>query len=84
MRGTHPKEWQKYMGNNRPHEKTCPDLPTDTLGAIELTEEAIKLVEEAKELETPEETQAKLAQAKEKFVKAREWDANVVYGDEGL
>ena len=24
-----PKEWQKYMGN-RPHEKTCPNLPTDT------------------------------------------------------
>jgi hypothetical protein len=27
------------MGN-RPHEKTCPDLPKDTLDAIELAAEA--------------------------------------------
>jgi hypothetical protein len=32
------KEWQKYMGKHRPHEKTCPNLPKDTLGAIELTQ----------------------------------------------
>ena len=77
------KEWQKYIGEDRPHEKTCPDLPTDTLGAIELTQEALELVTEAKELEeeNPEEAKAKLAQAKAKFAQAREWDANVVYGD---
>ena len=53
--------------------KTCPDLPTDTLGTIELTQEAIELLKKG---ETEE--------AKAKFAQAREWDANVVYGDEGL
>jgi hypothetical protein len=60
------------MGN-RPHEKTCPDLPKDTLGAIELTKQARELLKEG---------QTKLAKAK--FAQAREWDANVVFGDEGL
>ncbi|WP_353570345.1 hypothetical protein [Candidatus Albibeggiatoa sp. nov. BB20] len=60
------------MGN-RPHEKTCPDLPTDTLGAIELAAEARELLENG-------ETQ----QAKAKFKQAREWDNNVVWGDEEI
>jgi hypothetical protein len=29
-------EWRKYFGDERLHQKTCPDLPTDTLGALEL------------------------------------------------
>ena len=67
------QEWQKHKGNHRPHEKTCPNLPKDTLGAIELTQQARQLLKEGKtEL------------AKDKFAKAREWDENVVFGDEGL
>jgi len=66
------KEWQKYMGN-RPHEKTCPDLPIDTIGAIELAAKARKLLEDGKTTE-----------AKAKFAQAREWDNNVVWGNEGL
>ena len=61
------------MGNHRPHEKTCPNLPKDTLGAIELTTQARELLKEDKTEE-----------AKKKFALAREWDANVVFGDEGL
>ncbi|MEK8020587.1 MAG: caspase family protein, partial [Candidatus Parabeggiatoa sp.] len=64
------EEWQKYMGKHRPHEKTCPNLPKDTLGAIELTQQARELLREGK---------TELAKAK--FAKAREWDANVVFGD---
>jgi len=64
------KEWQKYMGNC-PHEKTCPDLPKDTLGAIELTQQAIELLVEEGETE----------QVKAKIAQAREWDANVVFGE---
>ena len=60
------------MGN-RLHEKTCPDLPKDTLGAIELTQEARKLLKKGK-----------IDEAKAKFTQAREWDAKVVFGDEGL
>jgi len=56
---------------DRPHEKTCPDLPKDTLGTIELTQEARELLKEGKE-------------AKKKFALAREWDANVVYLSEKL
>jgi WD40 repeat protein len=67
------KEWQKYMGNHRPHEKTCPDLPKDTLGAIELTQQARELLKDGK-----------IEEAKAKFSQAREWDASVVFGDEGL
>jgi WD40 repeat protein/energy-coupling factor transporter ATP-binding protein EcfA2/Tfp pilus assembly protein PilN len=67
------KEWEKYMGKDRPHEKTCPDLPKDTLGAIELAAEARKLLKEGK-----------ITEAKPKFAQAREWDNNVVWGDEGL
>jgi WD40 repeat protein len=66
------KEWQKYMGN-RPHEKTCTDLPKDTLGAIELAAQAREHLKNG-------ETQ----QAKTKFKQAREWDNNVVWGDEEL
>jgi len=61
------------MGKHRPHEKTCPNLPKDTLGAIELTQQARELLKEGKTEE-----------AKKKFALAREWDANVVFGDEGL
>jgi hypothetical protein len=61
------------MGKHRPHEKTCPDLPKDTLGAIKLTQEARELLEKGK-----------IEEAKAKFAKAREWDASVVFGDEGL
>jgi len=28
-------EWRKYMGEQRPFEKTCPDSPQDTLGALQ-------------------------------------------------
>ena len=65
------KEWREYMGD-RPHEKTCPDLPKDTLGAIELVKEGLELRKEDKE-----------EQAKAKFAQAREWDANIV-GNLGL
>jgi hypothetical protein len=58
------------MGNHS-HEKTCPNLPKDTFGAIELTQEARQLLEEGKT-------------EKAKFAKAIEWEANVVFGDEGL
>jgi len=67
------EEWKIYMGNHRPHEKTCPNLPKDTLGAIELAKQARQLLDEGKTEE-----------AKKKFALAREWDANVVFGDEGL
>ncbi len=39
------EEWQKYM-ENRPYEKTCPNLPKDTLGAIELIRQAKGLIKE--------------------------------------
>ncbi|MEK8021650.1 MAG: hypothetical protein VSS75_032645 [Candidatus Parabeggiatoa sp.] len=55
------------------HEKTCLNLPKDTLGAIELAKQARQLLKEGKTEE-----------AKNKFAKAREWDASVVFGDEGL
>jgi hypothetical protein len=67
------KEWEKYMGKDRPHEKTCPDLPKDTLGAIELAAEARKLFKDGN-----------ITEAKAKFAQAREWDNKVVWGDEGL
>jgi len=41
--------------------KTCPDLPTDTLGTIELTQEAIELLKKGE----TEEAKAKFAQARE-------------------
>ncbi|MDM8564310.1 hypothetical protein QUF74_01505 [Candidatus Halobeggiatoa sp. HSG11] len=66
------EEWKKYMGN-RPHEKTCPNLPKDTLGAMELAQQARELLHEGKTEE-----------AKKKFALAREWDKNVVFGDEEL
>jgi len=54
-----------------PNTRNC--LPKDTLGAIELTKQARKRLKEGK---------TELAKAK--FAQAREWDANVVFGDEGL
>ncbi|EDN71311.1 WD-40 repeat protein [Beggiatoa sp. PS] len=92
------EEWQQYMGN-RPHEKTCPNLPKDTLGAIELTQQAQKLLLEDKTKHLPTAIQIKIKfsqqarelfakdrieEAKVKFAQAREWDANVVFGDEDL
>lgn len=53
--------------------KNWPDLPKDTLGAIELTQQARELLEDGK-----------IEQAKAKFAQARELDASVVFGDEGL
>ncbi len=66
------QEWKKYMGN-RHHEKTCQNLPKDTLGAIELTRRARWLLKRG-------ETEV----AKAKFAQARELDANMVFGDKGL
>jgi len=51
----------------RPYEKTCPNLPKDTLGTIELVKEGLDLRKKGKE-----------EQAKAKFALAREWDANIV------
>jgi tetratricopeptide (TPR) repeat protein len=65
------KEWQKYMGD-RPHEKTCPNLPKDTIGAIELAAEARYFLKAGK---------ITRAEIKAKFAQAREWDNNVVWGD---
>jgi len=65
-----------------PYQKTCPEfpagergvvLPKDTLGAIELTQQAIKLLK-----------QGKTELAKAKFAEARKLDANVVFGDDGI
>ncbi|NJO15388.1 MAG: hypothetical protein HC877_06470 [Thioploca sp.] len=63
------KEWQKYLGN-RPHEKTYPDLPTDTLGAIELVNQGQELAK-----------QGKLKEAISQFKQAQKWDAKMVYFD---
>ncbi|RKZ38499.1 MAG: hypothetical protein DRQ49_14120 [Gammaproteobacteria bacterium] len=60
------KEWREYMGEQRPFEKTCPDLPQDTLGAIELIQEALELRQAGKE-----------KQARTKFAQAKELDANI-------
>jgi len=54
-------------------QNTCPNLPKDTLGAQKLTEQARELLEDGK---------TELAKAT--FAQARELDANVVFGDEGL
>jgi hydrogenase maturation factor HypE len=59
-----------FMGN-RPHEKTGPNLPKDTLGAIELTRQARQLLKEGK-----------TEQAKAKFAEAKELDAKMVFGEE--
>ena len=75
------KEWQQYMGKDQPHEKTCPDLPKDTLGAIELSKQARALM---REWEWRKPTKDEIEQAKAKFAQAREWDNKVVWGDEGL
>ena len=64
-RNSSQKEWRKYMGE-RPHEKTCPDLPKDTLSAIELVQEGLDLRKDGKE-----------KQAKTKFAQAKELDANI-------
>ncbi|OQY57333.1 MAG: hypothetical protein DRR08_00195 [Candidatus Parabeggiatoa sp. nov. 2] len=79
------QEWQHYMGN-RPYEKTCPDLPKDTLGAIELTQQARQLLKGGKIRKQDgrqiERAKTLFAQAKAKFAQARELDANVVFGEE--
>jgi hypothetical protein len=72
-RNSSQQEWEQHKGKHRPHEKTCPNLPKDTLGAIELTEQARELFKEGK-----------TEKAKKKFALAREWDANMVFGDDGL
>ncbi|MDM8566572.1 hypothetical protein QUF74_13085 [Candidatus Halobeggiatoa sp. HSG11] len=60
------KEWREYMGD-RPHEKTCPDLPTDTLGAIDLVKEGETLAKKGK-----------IKEAIDKFKQAAKWDVNIV------
>jgi tetratricopeptide (TPR) repeat protein len=40
-------EWHQYMGE-RPHEKTCPDLPEDTLGALQSIQQGKELAREGK------------------------------------
>ena len=42
------KEWREYMGEQRPHEKTCPDLPQDTLGALQHIKQGEKLAKAGK------------------------------------
>jgi tetratricopeptide (TPR) repeat protein len=42
------KEWREYMGEQRPHEKTCPDLPQDTLGALQHIKQGKKLAKAGK------------------------------------
>ncbi len=37
------KEWREYMGEQRPFEKTCPDLSQDTLGALQHIKQGKKL-----------------------------------------
>jgi tetratricopeptide (TPR) repeat protein len=58
------EEWQKYMGN-RPHEKTCPNLPKDTLGAMKLIRQSSTLIQKDK-----------IEQAKSKLKKAHTLDPN--------
>ncbi len=61
------------MGKQRSHEKSSPELPKDTLGAIELTQQARERLKKGK---------TELAKAK--FSQARKWDASVVFGDDSL
>jgi WD40 repeat protein/type IV secretory pathway VirB10-like protein len=66
------EEWRKYVGD-KPHKKTCPKLPKDTL-------EALKLIKEAEELAAQE---GKLDAVKKfemvkKFEKAQKLDARLV------
>ncbi len=42
------KEWREYMGEQRPFEKTCPDLSQDTLGALQHIKQGKKLAKEGK------------------------------------
>jgi len=42
------KEWREYMGEQGPFEKTCPDLPQDTLGALQHIKQGEKLAKEGK------------------------------------
>jgi len=60
------EEWQKYMGN-RPHEKTCPNLPKDTLGAMKLIRQSSTLIQKDK-----------IEQAKSKLKKAHTLDPNLI------
>jgi WD40 repeat protein len=74
------KEWHEYMGNED-HEKTCEDLPKDTLGAIELVKEAQELLKKAKKAEYAKAKEfAKEAQTK--FAQAKVLDANMVFGED--
>jgi hypothetical protein len=60
------EEWRKYFGD-KPHQKTCPELPKDTLGALKRIKEAKALAQEGK-----------LDAAVDKFKEARELDARLV------
>jgi len=65
------KNGKNIRATTAPLKKPAPTK--DTLGAIELTKQARELLKEGKTEE-----------AKAKFAQAREWNANVVFGDEGL
>ncbi len=41
-------EWRKYMGEQRPFEKTCPDWPQDTLGALQHIKQGEELAVDGK------------------------------------
>ncbi len=62
-------EWRQYIGD-RPHKKTCPDLPKDTLGALEQIKQGKKLAE-----------MGKMAEAMIKFKSAQALDAHLVIFD---
>jgi hypothetical protein len=76
------KEWDEYMGKQRPHEKTCEDLPQDTLGALQhikqgtelakagKMEAAVKAFKEAQKLDARYMTVEPLIKAKQVFASA--------------
>ncbi|MCV6637653.1 hypothetical protein, partial [Candidatus Albibeggiatoa sp. nov. NOAA] len=60
-------EWEKYIGNSN-HEKTCEDLPKDTLTALQYIQEGEQLAEKGNEPE-----------AIAKLIKANELDPNYLH-----
>ncbi|MBE9562382.1 MAG: hypothetical protein IMF12_05925 [Proteobacteria bacterium] len=63
------KEWHEYTGE-RPHEKTCPNLPKDTLGALQHIKQGEKLAKEGE-----------IAAAVKEFKVAQKLDANYMIAD---
>jgi hypothetical protein len=65
------KEWREYMGEQRPHEKTCPDLPQGKELAKEgKMEAAVKAFKEAQKLDARYMTVEPLIKAKQVFASA--------------